>query len=227
LLAWALGAALPVVAPAAEPSPDLARRYSAGAGSSASQPSFTLLDPTWQLPPIESVDIAAAMSHAALFDDRLAHAPTQADEPPAAPAPGTPLTYSLAAGVSAQLRYRHSFLFETAPSNALRDEGGRSFSLRPDRDVVGLNMSWHLAGSTVGVGYQIESARENAASADGGLYRFMPGSLQATHAFTLGLTREWGAPEAPQPIEAPVVSEAGEPPPKPGETPTPGREKQD
>ena len=100
------------------------------------------------------------------------------------------------------LDYRHSFLTDTTSSAALRGDPSTGFSRQLDRDVVDLGLSWRLAGSRLGIGYELQSAREHSA-ADLSLGRFLPGSGQATHALTLGLTREWGA-GAPPPV--PVVA---------------------
>ncbi len=123
---------------------------------------------------------------------------------PPAP-PGGPIAYPLSDAVTARLRYNHAQLSDRADGQTLRNDLSTAFSTRPDRDVVGLNMSWRLAGSTVGLGYQLDSSRLGNAN-DVGIGRFLPGNQQALHSFTLGLTRAWGA-SAPPPvlIEPPLV----------------------
>ena len=68
-----------------------------------------------------------------------------------------------------------------------------------------LNMSWLLAGSTVGVGYQLQSARGTTLADTVSVSRFLPGSEQAMHSFTLGLTRKWGAAAPPPLVELPLL----------------------
>lgn len=171
---------------------------------SARPPAFTLLDREWLLPPIESLEAAALLAKSAdRADEMLRDDAAAASQPPAPPS--GPLAYSLSDEVTARLHYDHAQLSDRADSQTLRDETSTGFSTRPDRDVVGLNMSWRLAGSTVGLGYQLESSRLGNSS-DLGIGRFLPGNQQALHSFTLGLTRAWGA-SAPPPVlvEPPLV----------------------
>jgi len=160
-------------------------------------PTFTLLEPSWLLPPIEALDTPIAAS--GRTDELLHDDITAATKPQARPTTGQ-VGYSLSDDLSAKLRYHHSQLSDRADSQTLRDDEWSGFSTNPDRDVLDLDMSWHLAGSTVGVGYQFESAR-GAALGYSGLARFLPSSPQATHSITLGLTRRWGAEEPPALLE--------------------------
>jgi hypothetical protein len=188
-------------------SADLAGRYSVGdLPAVQSEPAFTLLEPAWLLPPVAALDTAAALDSAI---EGALHEPAAA-EARGRPV-GGPLSYSLTDALSAQVRYRRSLLFETQQSAALRVEGPRSFSSRPVRDVLGLNMSWRLAGSTLGLGYQLESASEHDRGADAGVNRFLPGSEQATHSLTLGVSREWGRAEPPI-VDGPLAAEVAEAP---------------
>jgi hypothetical protein len=107
--------------------------------------------------------------------------------------------------VTANVDYRHDQLFDRAPSQALRS-ATTTFSTRPDRDVLDLNMSWYLAGSTVGLGYQIESARSGSGAGEVGMARFLPGNPQSTQSLTLGLSRHWGGETAPPAlVEVPLL----------------------
>lgn len=210
LTACATAVLLAVRAQATEVTEERVDRYSIDQPVAMAAVHFTLLEPSWLLPPVESLHAAAALEHDGAIDEQVLQAPaTDAARPPS---PGGPVTYSLSDRLSAQVRYRHSFLFGTGTSTALRSEGPRTYSSRPDRDVLGLAMSWRLAGSTVGLGYQLESARERAGGADAGVTRFLPGSEQATHSFTLGLTREWGSMSRPPLIDAPIPAEDAEAP---------------
>jgi hypothetical protein len=181
-------------------SSDLDGRYSVGR-TARPAPGLTLLDPSWLLPPIESLDTAAAATDGAeRADEILREDPELALHPRLTQSSSAgPLGYALSDDLMAQLRYRHSEPFDRAGSRMLRDDQSTAFSTRPNRDVLDLNMSWRLAGNTVGVGYQLQSARGGALPGEIGVSRFLPGSQQATHALTLGLTREWGAP-APPPL---------------------------
>jgi len=163
---------------------------------STTPPAFTLLDPAWLLPPIESLDLAlppdgAARAEQLLREDTIIGTPEEPNRPSTAK-----VGYSLSDDLTAQLRYHHSRLSDRANSQTLRGDQWSAFSTRPDRDVLDLNMSWHLAGNTVGLGYQFQSDRFSTPGT-GAFSRFLPSSPQATHALTLGLTREWGAGAAP------------------------------
>jgi hypothetical protein len=175
----------------------LANRFSIAGIVAPPDSGLTLLDPSWLLPPIESLDLAAAEDrvHAGqhLLDDSLVAAP----RPPKEPSPTGPLTYTLSEALTTQLRYRHSLAFDRASSKPLRDDPSTAFSTSFNRDVLDLNMSWRLAGSTVGVGYQLQSTRGATLAENVGLSRFLPGSEQATHSLTFGLTRQWGATAPP------------------------------
>jgi hypothetical protein len=101
-----------------------------------------------------------------------------------------------AGDVAWRFDYTHSLLTDTMSNQLLRNDRSTGFSRQLDRDVVDLGLSWRLAGNRLGIGYQLQSARERSA-ADLSLARFLPGNAQATHALTLGLTREWGAGTPP------------------------------
>lgn len=197
---------LVVTARAADVSSAAADHLSLGASDapSARPPAFTLLDREWLLPPIESLEAAALLAKSADRADQMLRDDTAAAPLPPAP-PGGPIAYPLSDAVTARLRYDHAQLSDRADSQTLRNDLSTAFSTRPDRDVVGLNMSWRLAGSTVGLGYELDSSRLGNAN-DVGIGRFLPGNQQALHSFTLGLTRAWGA-SAPPPvlIEPPLV----------------------
>ena len=190
---------------AGEVPPDLAGRYSIGRTVPAA-PALTLLDPSWLLPPIESLDTAVAAADGAERADQILRDDPALAVHTRAPSSGGPLGYRLSDDLMAQLRYRHSEPFDRAGSRTLRDDPSTGFSTRPNRDVLDLNMSWRLAGNTVGVGYELQSARGAALPGDIAVSRFLPGSQQATHTLTLGLTREWGAgPPPPLLIEPPPL----------------------
>jgi len=177
----------------------LVDRFSVSGAAPAAAPRFTLLDPTWLLPPLESLETAAALGDGAERADQILRdeaAAASAAPPPRHPS-DAPFSYSLADGVTARFDYRHAQLFDRAASQTLRGDATTEFSTRPDRDVLDLNMSWHLAGSTVGLGYQLESARSGSGVGQVGMSRFLPGSQQSTHSLTLGLSRQWGGEAAP------------------------------
>jgi hypothetical protein len=200
---------------ALEPPAVAASRFSIATGHSgpSGPQGFTLLDPDWLLPPAELL----GASGAARADQMLRSDSTVAPAP-AAPAADGPISYSLSDDLTADLRYHRSLLFGRGDSETAREEAATVFSTRPDRDVFDLNMSWHLAGNTLGLGYQLESVRSGGA-ADAGLGRFLPGNQQAVHSLTLGLTRAWGASEPPvlaEPVLAPPLDvAAGDPSPTP------------
>ncbi len=185
-------------------SPFLADRFSIGgiAPRPAAPPPFTLLEPAWLLPPLESLETSAARAGQILREDGAAAAvPLDSHR-----SSGGPVSYSLSEDLTAQLRYRHSQLSQRGRSRALRDEESTAFSTRPDRDVLDLNMSWHLAGNTLGFGYQFQSARGGSGPGEVGISRFLPGSQQATHSLTLGFTRQWGGADTPPVlIEPPLL----------------------
>ncbi len=187
---------------ALEPPAAAAQRFSIGAGHPApiSPQGYTLLDPGWLLPPAEFLE-ASSVERA---DQMLRSDGTPAASRHAAAAADGPLSYSLSDDLTADLRYHRSLLFGRSDSQTAREEAATEFSTRPDRDVFDLNMSWHLAGNTLGLGYQLESVRSGGA-ADVGLSRFLPGNQQAVQSLTLGLTRAWGASAPPVPIE-PVLA---------------------
>ena len=209
------------VAVGADGPPPQGTRYSISHSTQPAATPFTLLEPSWLLPPIGPLDAAlplAARTDEILFND--AAAPQPVPQPPSSAE--KPMAYSLSRDVTAQLRYHHDERFDLGSSDMLREDHSTAFSTRPDRDVIDLNMSWRLAGSTVGLGYELQSARTGSAPGEVGVSRFLPGNPQSTQAITLGLTREWGAGRpAPQVIAPPLL-----PPPELAEaaaqgTPTP------
>jgi hypothetical protein len=162
-------------------------------------PTLTLLEPSWLLPPIEALDTPVPESERTeelLRDDGSPSTATAAH-----PSTSDQVGYSLSDDLTAKLAYHHSELNDRADSQSLRDDQWSAFSTIPNRDVVDLGMSWHLAGNTVGVGYQFEAARSGAPIGYSGLSRFLPGNPQATHSFTVGLTRRWGAESPPALLE--------------------------
>lgn len=149
---------------------------------------YSLLDASHALPPLG----ALAPEHAAAVA-RLTAAATP--QPPARLDAEGPLDW--------QFRYQRSRLDEAAAGRTLRTDPSTGFSRQADRDVLGLGLSWRLARTRLGLGYQLQSARPADSGGDAGFGRFLPGSEQATHAFTLGVTREFGA-GAPPPPAAPL-----------------------
>lgn len=103
--------------------------------------------------------------------------------------------YSLSDNVSAAVSYKHAFLFDTASDEELRKSRVGSFSSARERDVFGLGMDWGVGeNSSVGIGYQLQSVRpNNTTPSSGGGGSLLPGSEDVDHAFTLGVTRSWGA----------------------------------
>lgn len=190
-------------------SPSLADRFSISGKAPAppTAPPFTLLDPAWLLPPAESLETTATVADSAERAGAILRGDATARVLPSNPSEGSggPLSYSLSDDLTAQLRYHHSELVGRQDSQTVRDDESTAFSTRPDRDVLDLNMSWRLAGSTVGLGYELQSARGGSGAGEVGFSRFLPGSQQATHALTLGLRREWGAAPPPLLIEPPLL----------------------
>lgn len=186
----------------------MAERYSiSGIAPLPSEFGFTLLDPTWLLPPIETLDAAARLTSGSTRAETMLRDEALLVLPAKPPRTGGPLAYPLSDDLTAQLRYRRPQLFGFSRSQVARDDMSSAFSSKSDRDVLDLNMSWRLAGSTVGVGYQLQSTTHGAlGGTEAGLSRFMPGSEQATHSLSLGFTREWGRSSQPQlGIETPLV----------------------
>ena len=184
---------------------------------------FTLLDPAWLLPPIESLDLLPPPAEEPETGPHQLPSGLLPGQAPTAPVRPTSakVGYSISDDLTAQLRYHRSKIFGSSNSQTLRDDQWSSFSTQPFRDVFDLNMSWQLAGSTVGIGYQFQSARSSTSTEDG-FTRFLPTSPQTTHSLTLGLTRQWGAgAEAPRLVDSPVLlspdldaaAEAGTPTP--------------
>lgn len=147
---------------------------------------YTLLDPSLALPPL-----------AAMVPDLVLLPPAPVDTTP------PPVAGDGGASVDWELCYSRAQL-GALPNAALRDAPSTGYSRQLDTDVLTLGMAWRLAGSRVGLAYQLQSAR--GSRDDPGLSRFLPGSEAATHAFTLGVTREFGAggpPPAPPPLLVP------------------------
>jgi hypothetical protein len=144
---------------------------------------YTLLDPTVVLPPLEVL-----APELALLPRDFTRQPVETRESVEPPSP-----------VKWKVGYRHAQLSDLS-STALRTDPSTGFSRQLDTDVLALGMSWQMAGSRVGLAYQLQSARGGT---DSGLSRFLPTSDAATHALTLGVTREFGAslaPPAPPPL---------------------------
>ena len=200
---WAVVCCAAVLLGAASPTrtPRVANTAAARAGPRPGT-SYTLLDPSLALPPLEVMapDLTLVATQ---LDDPLQRQQLATAEPPSA--------------VKWKLGYRHVQL-EDLTSTALRSDPATGFSRQLNTDVLNLGMSWSLAGNQVGLAYQLQSAR-GGIGGDAGLSRFLPGSLAATHALTLGVTREFGAgvpPPAPPPML--VLDEAAldtEPTPSP------------
>jgi hypothetical protein len=187
--------------------PTAADRYSIAGPVSDPPQSLTLLDESWLVPPVEALGTSAAVTDQSARSEEIldGHGPVLS-RPLREPVPGGgPLSYSLSDRLTAQLLYRHSQPFDRSASKALREDSSTALSTRPDRDVLDLNMSWLLAGSSVGVGYQLQSARGTSLADTVSVSRFLPGSEQAMHSFTLGLTRKWGAAAPPPLVELPLL----------------------
>jgi hypothetical protein len=202
-----------LLAPAAEAADvavALAERFSVSDVAPRPPSGLTLLEPAWLLPPIESLDMALALAEEATLPGQLVAESAATDPGPARPT-GGPLSYPLSDHLSAQLRYRRAQSFDRSGSRSLRDDQSTAVSTLPNRDVFDLKMSWRLAGNnTVGLGYQLQSSAGGvwgaAPQTAAGFSRFLPGNQQATHSFMFGLTREWGADEAPPlAVEPPLL----------------------
>lgn len=148
---------------------------------------FTLLDPTLTLPPL-----AVIAPNLTLVLDQ----PGDQASPGDASHRGAALEW--------ELDYSHSELFDTLSTHSLRADPSTGFSRQLDRDVLELGMSWGMGRNRVGLGYQLQSARDGEA----GLTRFLPGSEAATHAVTLGVSRQFGA-GAPPPAPVPPFALSG------------------
>ncbi len=146
---------------------------------------FTLRDATMHLPPLAQLAPELAAS------PRLLEAPSAPPDSETPQREGGPLSW--------QFRYQRSKL-DTMSSRGLRTDTTTGFSRELDRDVLELGMTWRLAGSRIGVGYELQASRE----LDEGFSRFLPGSASATHALTLGVTREFGRGAPPPPPAPPL-----------------------
>jgi len=184
-------------------------RYSiSGAAPLPITSGFTLLEPTWILPPIETLGtIAQLTSKSTQAETLLRDDAMLAPGPPKPIRPAGPLAYPLSDALTAQLRYRKPQTFVFSRSQTVRDDPSSAFSTQPNRDVFDLSMSWHLDSNTVGLGYELQSSAHGPlGGGESGLARFMPGSEQATHAVSLGFTREWGRGNNPaNQAETPLV----------------------
>ncbi|HSP98529.1 MAG TPA: hypothetical protein VL049_15000 [Candidatus Dormibacteraeota bacterium] len=167
--------------------------------------SYTLLDPSLALPPLEVMAPDLSLMARELGDEAT---PTLRPEA------------EVESSVKWKLGYRHAQLNDLY-SEELRNDPSTGFTRRVDTDVLALGMSWSLAGSQVGLAYQLQSAR-GGIGGDTGLSRFLPGSEAATHSLTLGVTREFDAglpPPAPPPLlvldEAPAEDSRTEATPSP------------
>lgn len=170
------GPAHPPAAGATEPTAADAARFSI-ARDRLPPPPLSLRDgPRLLLPAIEA-------------DRPVAPPPWLADPAPAA-APAAP---QAGEWLDWELGYRRSLLDDGASTRAMRSDPSTGFSRQLDRDVLDLGLTWRLARTRLGLGYHLQSARPQSDAGDPGLSRFLPGSDQATHAFTLGVTREFGA----------------------------------
>lgn len=192
--------ALAAVRAAAAPTPTPAAAGRAALTATGRVSSFTLLDPSLALPPL-----------AAMAPDLSAVAETLGDEP-AAP------TIAADPTVGWKLDYRHAELSDMLPTDSLRADPSTGFSRQLDRDVLALGMSWRMAGSRVGLGYQLQAGRDG----DLGLSRFLPSSEAATHAVTLGVSREFGAgAPAPPPLPPFALGQLADATPTGESTPPP------
>jgi hypothetical protein len=108
---------------------------------------------------------------------------------------GAGLTYSLSDHWTANLKYKHAFLFDTGSDEALRQSQYSDFSTDTERDVLNLDMSWRLSWSTLDLGYRFQSVRGDHAGADRGLSAergWLPDFQDSLHSLTLGVTKTWG-----------------------------------
>lgn len=107
--------------------------------------------------------------------------------------PGAGLNYDISDRWRAGVTYQHARLFELGSSAALRDSGGTGLLTDRDRDVLNLQMSWHLAESELGLGYRLESARLTGNARDTlSLGRLSPDGEHNLHSLMFGITRRWG-----------------------------------
>jgi len=104
---------------------------------------------------------------------------------------GDGVHYSISESMTAAMSYHHAFLYDTASNDELRADKFSNFSTARERDVIGLGMDWRLGDNIFGFGYQLQSTRPDAMHPS--TLSIFPGSAALTHAFTLGLTRHWGA----------------------------------
>ncbi len=105
---------------------------------------------------------------------------------------GNGLTYLLSDHWTANFKYKHAFLFDTASNDALRQSQYSDFSTNRERDVLNLDMSWRLSWSTLDLGYRFQSVRGAASrglAAEGG---WLPNFEDSLHSLTLGVTKTWG-----------------------------------
>ncbi len=191
---WIVGTALAMAAtlavaddqPPPEPLP-----FSVGLPPRASGPRYTLRDSPTTVPAIELIEVLQFRTPATpRFGLRVL-----GDLARSAQEPGS---------VSWTLRYLRSPLSATMSAAELRADLSTGFSTRSNRDVFDLGVSYGIGANRIGLDYQLQSARPGGPGDTGGLSRFLPGSAQATHGFTLGVTRQFGA--GPPPPPPPVLS---------------------
>jgi hypothetical protein len=109
---------------------------------------------------------------------------------------GHGLGYSLSDDWTARVGYSHSYVFDRAAGDVLRQQRLAEFSTDYERDVVDLQMSWRLSWSRLDLGYRFQSTRPDAALSSS----LIPESQATEHSIMLGVTREWGGrPPLPQP----------------------------
>jgi len=102
------------------------------------------------------------------------------------------LEYSLGESLSWGVSYHHALLFDTASNEELRKHRMSNFSTARERDVFDLGVDWKMGDNTLGVGYQLQSKRPDRPLGPDSPSSILPQSEDVGHAFTLGVTREWG-----------------------------------
>ncbi|MGE3498071.1 MAG: hypothetical protein AB7N53_09250 [Candidatus Binatia bacterium] len=202
-LVWVIGVST------AAAGPRLATELPSGDAPTATAPHFTLLDPSLMLPPLGAEESAGV---------RLGSLERFAEHGGRTPDDGSSRLSALPRRFSWRLNYMRSPLSATSSSALLRTDRSTGFSRHANRDVLDLGVTWRLGGNRIGFDYQLQSARPGTAGGDEGLARFTPGSGQATHAFTLGVTRPFGG-SAPPPPPAPLLPLAPVPEPEDSESP--------
>ncbi len=102
------------------------------------------------------------------------------------------LEYSLGESLSWGVSYHHALLFDTASNEELRKHRLSNFSTARERDVFDLGVDWKMGDNTLGVGYQLQSKRPDRPLGPDSPSSILPQSEYVGHAFTLGVTRQWG-----------------------------------